>query len=222
MQLPKHLFFFFVCVKCMRQIVVVLAMCLVVHGYVGRSPLSPSLECSACQVTAHELVEKYNSMPLSSKFAKTEVEVELVLEGLCSSLTPRYRLGQESFGSHLKVFCDNDLPPQKSQCEPADFYSESEEQRYLMAPGSLITRCEELLGRFDEEVAEWVIGRAPMGRVKFSLCHKLTDVCDEKRIEKYRQKEEKRRAKWTRQNRKEEIQEKLRRELNTREDDLQE
>src|SRR4051794_30233666 len=67
--------------------------------------LTPSLDCSACEVTAREIYYGYRNRSTTDRYHGSELEVIEVLETACKTLN-KYILAQESFGAHLKVFAD--------------------------------------------------------------------------------------------------------------------
>jgi hypothetical protein len=158
-------------------------------------PLPLSLECSACEVTAREIYYGYVNRSKNDKFHGTELEMIEVLEAACRRLY-KYRMSQEAFGAHLKVFADPVVRYDVQNVEPVDYYSKKEEEALQGAVGQLVLRCQHYVGRFEDELLELITRRAPENEIRRFMCLEQTDICTDERLTPYKAKQTKRRKKW--------------------------
>lgn len=178
--------------------------------------LTPSLDCSACEVTAREIYYGYQEKSPNDKFRGTELELIEVMEEACSRLN-KYSLAQESFGSHLKVFADYKVKYDVQNVEPVQFYSKKEEERYNGVIWRLVKRCEEYVGKFEDAIIEFVRKKAEETELRKFMCLEQTDVCKDEKMKPYRELEKRRRKKWKRKQGFKKMKEKLEKEVNDEE-----
>ena len=158
-------------------------------------PLPPSLECSACEVTAREIYYGYVNRSKHDKYAGTELEFIEVLEGACRRLG-KYILAQEAFGAHLKVFADPTVKYDIQNIEKVQFYSKKEHRKLQGAILQLVLRCQHYTGEFEDELGELITKRAPEMDVRKFMCLERTDRCSDDRLAPYKAKQSIRRKKW--------------------------
>ena len=158
--------------------------------------LTPSMKCSACEVTAREIFNQYNKYSKNDKFAGTEVEMATVLDDACKGIARKYAVAQEQFGAHLKVFADVNSNYDMQNVEAPDFYSKKDEAQYVGATVKLEETCEELVGQFEDHIVDLVKDRADENNLRKFMCLEQTDVCTADALKKYKKKEGKRRRKW--------------------------
>jgi hypothetical protein len=176
-------------------------------------PLGVSLECSACEVTAREIFYGYQNRSKNDKFAGTELEVIEVLEGACKRLG-KYRLSQEAFGAHVKVFSDPNVKYDIQNVEPVQIYSKKEEESLQGAIGQLVLRCQHYCGRFEDELQELIAARASEMEIRKFMCLEETDVCEDAKLAAYRVKQSVRRKKWKKKTQRAKLESKWAQEVN--------
>eukprot|EP00672_Neobodo_designis_P028830 CAMPEP_0174831166 /NCGR_PEP_ID=MMETSP1114-20130205/2946_1 /TAXON_ID=312471 /ORGANISM="Neobodo designis, Strain CCAP 1951/1" /LENGTH=249 /DNA_ID=CAMNT_0016064987 /DNA_START=32 /DNA_END=779 /DNA_ORIENTATION=+ len=178
--------------------VVVAFLCLTATWAAAQSrPLPPSLECSACEVTAREIYYGYVNRSKHDKFAGTELEFIEVMEKACRRLG-KYILAQEAFGSHLKVYADPTVRYDIQNIEKVQFYSKKEYTNLQGAITQLVLRCQHYTGEFEDELGELITKRAPEADVRKFMCLERTDICSDDRLAPYKAKQSIRRKKWKR------------------------
>ena len=179
------------------------------------SPLTPNLECSACEVTAREIHYGIQRRSPFGRFAGSELEMYEVLEEACESLN-KYVIGQETFGARLKIFADPDVDDDLKAYEEPEWYSRREKDLYQGATFRLVQRCEELVGRYEDELIGLLRQRAEEAVLRRFMCLTESDVCNDEILKPYREIELRRRQKWKQKNpqRKDQIREKMMREVN--------
>jgi len=175
--------------------------------------LTPGLDCSACEVTAREIFYGSSQRSKNDKFAGTEVELIEILEDACVRLN-KYSLAQESFGAHVKVFADYKVKFDVQNVERVEFYSKKEEDRYQGAIWRLVKRCEEYVGKFEDELTELVRQKAEEADIRKFMCLEKTDVCKDEHLKPYKDLEARRRRKWKRKMGRKRLQDKLASEVN--------
>jgi hypothetical protein len=161
-----------------------LAIAALTHASATHNPnaLTPSLKCSACEVTARELYNAYVNRSRHDKFYGTGVEYEEVTQAACDAASDsKYTLRQENFGAHLKVFADATKRFDAQSTEPADIFNAQDRARYGGAVSRLRPTCQEILARCEAIVARAIRHReSSEARVRFALCHRLpTKTADE-------------------------------------------
>lgn len=179
--------------------------------------LSVSLECSACEVTAREIFYGYVNRSRNEKFAGTELETIEVMETACKRLS-KYLVAQENFGAHVKVFADPTVSYDLYNVQAPEFYSKAEQDRHNSASTHLVLRCQELCGRFEDEISELIHKRAPEAELRRYMCLEATKVCEEDKLKRYREFEKERRRKHKQKSEVKKYEEKWAKELNP--DDL--
>jgi hypothetical protein len=158
-------------------------------------PLPPSLECSACEVTAREIYYGYVNRSKHDKYAGTELEFIEVLEGACKRLH-KYILSQEAFGAHMKVFADPTVRYDIQNIEKVQFYSRKEEHNLRGAILQLVLRCQHYTGEFEDDLGELITRRALEADVRKFMCLEMSDVCSDDRLAPYKAKQSQRRKAW--------------------------
>jgi hypothetical protein len=158
-------------------------------------PLGPSLDCSACEVTAREIYAGYQARMDYDKFAGTELELIEVFEEACSRLG-KYILAQEAFGSHLKVFADPQSKYDAQQVERAQFWSQKDQTRYQGVIFRLTQRCEEYTGLFEDEITQMVRDKAAEKELREFMCLNKTDYCQDSKLRPYKMRQKQLRRKW--------------------------
>lgn len=157
--------------------------------------LSPGLKCSACEVTAREIFRGYNISSVHDKFAGTDVQVEEVLEEACLRVG-RYRLMQEAFGSHMKVFADPTEKYDVQNVEPATYYAPGDKENYERSLVRLHSTCQDFVGSIDDLIGGFIKRRAPELEVRRFMCLERNDVCTKETLADYKARESRRRKKW--------------------------
>ncbi len=162
------------------------------------APLTPSLQCSACEVTCREVHAAYAKKSLTSKFHGTEVEAAYLLDGACSAIPQRYVLAQENFGARLKVFADPASAFDRQVVEPAQFYHDADEARFSNAVHRLRRFCEAFIERFYETHFEnHVRDRTAEDALRRDMClENATRLCAAETLAPYAAIERRKRRRW--------------------------
>jgi hypothetical protein len=185
----------------------------VAHAQAGVAPLTPAMECSACEVTAREIYKQYNARSKNDKYAGTEVEIADVLDEACKTVGQTYAVAQEAFGAHLKVFADSRSKYDMQNVEVPDFFDAKDEDQYRGATLRLAHRCSELIEVYEDDIVDHIKRRATEDELRKFMCLEKRDVCSDKVLKPYRAKESAKRKKWKRKTNKEKAEAKLKAEL---------
>lgn len=164
------------------------------------APLTPSLQCSACEVTVREVQNTYAKKSKLVKFYGTDVELADLLDAACEKIPSRYKLAQENFGARLKVFADPENHFDRQTTERVQFYHELDEQRYFNVINRLKRFCETFVDKFYEShFRHHVFGRTDEQTMKYDMClNNATQLCHADSLAPYTQIETRKRRRWKR------------------------
>lgn len=167
------------------------------------APLTPSLQCSACEVTAREMAAQAARRSVHDKYFGTDVELQEVIDAACDAgaLARDYRLAQERFGARLKVFAKRNLAFDAQYTEsPPLFYSEADEGRYVNAVHRLASFCQSFTDKFrDAHWKEHVRRRTAEAELKRAMCYEnATQLCAPETLAPYAAVERRKRRRWKR------------------------
>ena len=106
------------------------------------SDLSTSLRCSACEVVSKVVFNYSRSLNFA---APPRDGLARLAEAECTQLRIRFKLAQQAFAAHLKVFIPRDAAFDMIRYEPAEFYSDEEHQLARGSMDGLVAVCARLL-----------------------------------------------------------------------------
>lgn len=161
----------------------------------GAAVLSPSMICSACEITAREIYRGYNTTSANGKFVGTEIELAEILDAACTRVG-RYRLAQEAFGAHMKVFADPTEKYDVQNIEKPEYYSPGDKEAYESAMPRLYGKCLEFVGLVEDDVSTYVKDRVDEKMLREHMCLDVTNVCTPEALAEYKARESRRRRKW--------------------------
>ena len=181
------------------------------------APLTPSLQCSACEVTCREVYNSYKKKSKNVKFYGTDVELADLMESVCDRIPSIYVLRQENFGARLKVFADPRFHFDIQSTEKVEYYHELDAQRYQNSVHRLRRFCQTFVDKFyDSHFRRHVFDRSDEQTLRLDMCsHNATKLCAQETLEPYMKIESRKRRRWKkRQSQKRLVEEKIKEELN--------
>jgi hypothetical protein len=111
--------------------------------------LSPSLQCSACEVVSGLLFNHSEELGFGPP---SRAGLQQLADKECPLLRTRLKLGQQAFAAHLKIFIPRETKFDMVTYEPPEFYSDSEHEAARPALRVLSQKCVEMV-RLDGESA---------------------------------------------------------------------